>query len=119
MRSSAHSEPSGAAAHLVSAIERQRGRLWALCYRMTGNRADADDLAQEAVTGAIERADQATADDPTGWVLRIATRVCLGFLRRRKVQRRLSELVDPIDTAGWKPDPRQRAADHELLLRED
>src|SRR5205814_10157382 len=32
---------------LHASIDRNRRRVWALCYRMTGNRADADDLAQE------------------------------------------------------------------------
>jgi DNA-directed RNA polymerase specialized sigma24 family protein len=63
-----------APARLLTTIERNGQRMWALCYRMTGRRADADDLTQESITRAIERAAQLTADDPTGWLLAIATR---------------------------------------------
>ena len=55
------------------ALSRRRSRRVSggcgLCYRMTGNRADADELAQEAIARAIERADQITSEDPTGWLL--------------------------------------------------
>jgi RNA polymerase sigma-70 factor (ECF subfamily) len=66
---------------------------------MTGNRADADDLTQESIAKAIERADQLSGLDPTGWLLRLTTHVCLDHLRRAEVRRRVTELVDPIGAA--------------------
>jgi len=49
---------------------------------MTGRRAEADDLSQEAIARAIERADDlhdvAAAE---GWLFRIATTVCLDHSR--------------------------------------
>lgn len=104
---------------VLAAIERIRKRLWAVCYRMTGNRAEADDLCQEAIARAIERADQLASEDPSGWVLRLATRVCLDHLRHRKVERRITELVDPLDISDWaagepSPDPERTT-----ILRED
>ena len=45
-------------AALLATIERNRKRVWGLCYRMTGSRSDADDLAQEAIARAIEREAQ-------------------------------------------------------------
>lgn len=47
---------------------------------MTGNRADADDLAQEAVARAIERADQVAEADASGWLFQVTTRLCLDHL---------------------------------------
>jgi RNA polymerase sigma factor (sigma-70 family) len=82
---------------VLAAVERCRKRLWAHCYRMTGRCADADDLSQEAIARAIERADDLqneTAVD--GWLFRIATTVCLDHLRRERRSRTLTELVDPI-----------------------
>ena len=51
---------------LLAAIERNRRRLWAICYRMTGGAQDADDLCQEAIARAIERAGQRIGDDQIG-----------------------------------------------------
>jgi RNA polymerase sigma-70 factor (ECF subfamily) len=98
------------------AIERSRGRVWALCYRMTGVRSDADDLAQEAMARALERAAQAREEDATGWLLRVAASVCLDHLRRRKLERRVAELVDPLP-GGSAGQP--LAPDSAAVLRED
>lgn len=107
-------------AEFFAAIERNRLRLWALCYRMTGQRADADELAQEAVAKAIERWPQAQGKDPTGWLLRLTARTCLDHLRHRQVERRLTELADPLDGTQWPmPDERARAPDFAAVLRED
>ena len=102
-------------ANVLSAIERNRQRLWALCYRMTGNVADADELAQEASARAIERASQLGSEDATGWLLRLTTRLCLDHARRAKV-RRTCELVDPI---ACEIPSAQPSAENELVLHED
>jgi RNA polymerase sigma-70 factor (ECF subfamily) len=103
---------------LLAAIERCRRRLWAHCYRMTGRRAEADDLCQEALARAIERADElrdgAAAE---GWLFRIATTVCLDHLRREQRRRALTELVDPVafdDVATPPADPETAT-----ILRDD
>src|ERR1051325_1368562 len=88
---------------LLAAIERSRRRLWAVCYRMTGRTSDADDLCQEAIARAIERCDQLTSDEPTGWLLRIATTTCLDHLRKHAVRERLTALSDPLDIAELSP----------------
>ena len=103
---------------VLAAIERNRRRLWSICYRMTGERVEADDLAQEAITRAIERADQLLEEDATGWLVRIATRVCLDHLRRRRIVRRHTELVDPVDTADPGELP-ERGPEARAILRED
>jgi len=104
---------------LTRAIEQNRQRLWAICYRMTGLTSDADDLCQEAIVRAIERQDQVVQSDPTGWLLRIATTTCLDHLRRDSTRRRVTELADALDVPGLGPgevssDPERRA-----ILRED
>src|SRR6185503_11313827 len=97
--------------HLLAAIERNRRRLWAISYRMTGRYQDADDLCQEAIARALERADQVAADDPTGWLIRIATNTCLDHLRRAAVRDRVTTLVDPLDLPELAPG--ERAGDPE------
>jgi RNA polymerase sigma-70 factor (ECF subfamily) len=93
---------------LLATVERCRRRVWALAYRMTGSRTDADDLAHEAIARAIERHAQLEGSDPSaveGWLFRIATTVCLDHLKREKRIRRVTDLVDPIDLPDPAPSP--------------
>jgi RNA polymerase sigma-70 factor, ECF subfamily len=110
---------SPAATRVLAAIERNRKRVWALCYRMTGNRTDADDLAQEAVARAIERADQVAGADATGWLFRVTTRLCLDHLRRRNLEARVTALVDPLDMPELPAGEARVDAEEMVLLRED
>jgi len=65
---------------------------------MTGSRSDADDLSQEAIARAIERErNLAHREGLDGWLLRIATTLCLDHVRRPRIERRRSELVDPVE----------------------
>jgi len=103
---------------VLAAIERCRKRLWAHCYRMSGRRTDADDLSQEAIARAVERAgDLRDGAAVEGWLFRIATTVCLDDLRRKRRTRAVTELVDPVafdDVPAPPPGPEAAA-----LLRDD
>src|SRR2546430_11745082 len=81
---------------VLAAVERCRKRLWAHCDGMTGRRAEAADLSQEAIARAIERADDLQSADAEGWLFRMATTVCLDHLRRDRRTRSITDLVDPI-----------------------
>lgn len=59
--------------------------LWALCYRMTGVAADADELVQETFVRALESKPSNDAS-LRPWLFSIATRLCIDRLRRRKVE---------------------------------
>jgi RNA polymerase sigma factor (sigma-70 family) len=102
----------------LAAVERNRRRLWAICYRMTGSSHDADDLCQESIARAIERVDQVTSDDPTGWLVRIATTTCLDHLRRAGVRERVT-LVDPLDLPEVTPGEPTGDPQRATILRED
>ena len=53
-------------------FETNRSLLWALCYRMTGSTADADDLVQETFIKALENPPR-RADEPLRpWLVRVA-----------------------------------------------
>ena len=102
---------------LLAAIERDRRRLWAICYRMTGGVQDAEDLCQEAIARAIERSAQRTGDDPTAWLVRIATTTCLDHLRRATVRARV--LVDSLDLPESSPGDVTTDPERAAILRED
>ena len=76
-------------------VRRHQGRVYAVAYRMTGNREDALDVAQESLMKAYHKID---AWQPTGgflpWLLRLTTNQAIDVLRRRKRQRHA-----PLDEA--------------------
>ena len=76
-------------------MRRHEDRIFALAYRMTGNRADALDATQEAFIAAFRnaRSFKGTAAFST-WLYRIAINACTDLLRRK--QRLVpTEDVDP------------------------
>jgi RNA polymerase sigma-70 factor (sigma-E family) len=61
-------------------------------WRILGDREDAADVAQEAVARAAARWSQVGAD-PVPWTVRVASRLAIdGLRRRRRDERRVSEL---------------------------
>jgi RNA polymerase sigma-70 factor (ECF subfamily) len=70
---------------LEALLRRHHDRLWALCRRLTGNHADAEDALQDAliaIARGIRRYDGRAAF--TTWSYRVATNACLDELRRRR-----------------------------------
>jgi RNA polymerase sigma-70 factor, ECF subfamily len=87
---------------LETLLRRHHDRLWALCRRMTGNHADADDALQDtliAIARGIGRYDGRAAF--TTWSYRVATNACLDELRRR----RRRPIPDALETPGAAPSP--------------
>lgn len=71
-------------ASFVEVLETDRRLLWSLCYRMTGNAADADDLVQETFVRAIEKPPRRTDEPLRPWLVRVAINLSRDLLRRRK-----------------------------------
>jgi RNA polymerase sigma-70 factor, ECF subfamily len=90
-------------------------RIHALCRRLCGNDADAEDATQEALLAVVRglpRFDHRSAFDT--WVHRVTTNVCLDELRRRgrrpTVVARLDAAPSPADAPGATLDLPDRAA---------
>jgi len=65
-------------------------RVLGLCLRMLGSREEAEDAASEAFLKAHRARATYDRERPfAGWILTIASRVCLDRLRRRRLERRL------------------------------
>ena len=56
----------------TDALEENRRHLWGLCYRMTGNAADADELVQETFVRALEQPPARTDVPWRPWLVRVA-----------------------------------------------
>jgi RNA polymerase sigma-70 factor, ECF subfamily len=70
---------------MLALVERFRGQVYGLCYRMLGQRQDAEDAAQETfvrVLRNLHRWDQARGFEP--WLLAIAGNRCRTALANRK-----------------------------------
>ncbi|MBO0858339.1 MAG: sigma-70 family RNA polymerase sigma factor [Chloracidobacterium sp.] len=86
--------------------------IWGLCYRMTGNAADADDLAQETFVRAWERPPARTGEPWRPWLIAVAMNLSRDLLRRRK--RRGYEgqwLPSPIETGDEAAPPSYEPVD--------
>lgn len=97
-----HAAQSGDRDALETLLRRHHDRIYALCWRMTGNDPDALDATQEAlitIVRGLHRFDGRAAF--TTWSYRVATNACLDELRRR---RRRPDPVEPetefMETAG-------------------
>jgi RNA polymerase sigma-70 factor (ECF subfamily) len=86
-----------AAPERVDPFVAERPRLWSLAYRMTGSRADADDVVQDTWL-RWRGTERAAVERPAAWLTTAASRLALDRLRARERERRA--YVGP-----WLPDP--------------
>lgn len=82
-------------------FEEQRGKLFAIAYRMTGSAMDAEDIVQDAWLRyqQIEK----TPDNPEAYLRKMVTNLSLDYLKSARVQREqyVGEwLPEPIATGG-------------------
>src|SRR5262252_7589610 len=83
----------------VEALETDRRLLWGLCYRMTGNAADADDLVQETFVRALEKPPRRFDEPLRPWLIRVAINLSRDLLRKRKRRSYVGDwLPSPVPT---------------------
>ncbi len=86
----------------LAEFERERDRLWAVAYRITGSVADADDAVQETWL-RWQRLPDGTADNPRAYLTTAVSRVCYSLLGSARARR--ETYVGP-----WLPEPLVRDA---------
>jgi RNA polymerase sigma-70 factor (ECF subfamily) len=75
-----------------------RSRIYGICYRYTGNRADAEDLVQEVLLRAYRGLEGFRGEARfRTWIYRIAVNACLNWMAaaRRGEEELPSEVADP------------------------
>ena len=76
-------------------VRRNQNDVFNVCYRLTGNRQDAEDMAQEAFIRAHKKLHTFSTEYPFGpWIRRIAANICLNELKKHY---RKTEQIDTND----------------------
>ena len=99
---------------MVELVDCFRGQVFGLCYRMLGNRQDAEDMAQETFVRALKnlhRWDREREFHP--WLLAIAGNRCRSLLANQKRRPRGSSLYEEDP-----PDRSHLAEEHQQLQEE-
>ncbi|MDF3917175.1 sigma-70 family RNA polymerase sigma factor, partial [Escherichia coli] len=92
-------------------VEQHSARVYRLAYRLTGHRADAEDLTQEVFVRVIRSLDSYRPGTFEGWLHRITTNLFLDQARRKSRIRFDSLGDDPeLRLPGRIPSP-----DHQVL----
>ena len=90
---------AGEADAFAKLFEAHRGRVYAVCLRMTNNPADADDLTQEAFIQAFRKLATFRGDSALStWLHRVAVNTALMHFRRQAVPKATIEA--PADHEG-------------------
>lgn len=90
-------------------VDNYKDKIYAFLYRMTGNREDANDLAQDVflkVYSNLHSFDQSMRFSP--WLYRIAQNLAIDFLRKKKHVVYLDEPTGEDNDMQWQiesPDP--------------
>ena len=100
------SEAGGDREAFETMVREHRRRVFGLCYRYTGNAADAEDLVQEVFLRAYRALDGFRGDSSLStWIYRIAVNVCLNWVSSKK---RVSGDELPHDVVDGSPSPAEQ-----------
>ena len=94
-------------------------RIFLLIYRIVGNVADAQDLAQEAFIKALQRQDQLKdLEKAAHWLSRIASNTAIDFLRRhgRMSFCEIDSLIEPLSEPSPSPEQAVLHSEHREYL---
>ena len=105
---------------MAALSERHLASVFGCAWRILGDRAEAEDIAQETFVRLLRKAPAWQPDGPAlrSWLLRVATNLCID---RRRVRARLVPMPDEVedlaapDRAGVEDDLAIRRAVHRAL----
>jgi RNA polymerase sigma-70 factor (ECF subfamily) len=99
-----------------------RRYLWSVCYRLTGDALDAEDLVQATFERAMERPPEDLGRPWRPWLTRVATNLAIDLLRRRSHAAYdgpwlPAPVEDLLEVEGWTRDQHGGEAEPELEVR--
>ncbi len=102
-------------------VEANQGKIYSLCYRMTGNPDDAADLTQEAFLNAWRGLAKFGGQSAfSTWLYRLASNACIDFLRREKRRLALSMTMEEDGEEDYQADlPDERWSPERELERKE
>ncbi|WP_145238481.1 RNA polymerase sigma factor [Prescottella equi] len=96
-------------------VGRYRNRLWSICFRVTGNREDAEEAVQDTLTSAWQNLHKFRGDAKIStWLYRIAANASLAIVRKRKETVADFDVIELEDPAPMTAD---RVADVDAVRR--
>ena len=100
-------------------VQRYQVSVFNVCYRMLGERREAEDLAQEAFLRAYQRLASYDVERPFGpWVRQVAARLCLNHLERpAPASFPIDEESDWPAAAREEPEARARERERDQSIR--
>lgn len=99
-------------------VERHQTAVFNVCYRLVGERREAEDMAQEAFIRAYTRLESYDVERPFGpWMRRVAANVCLNRLESLPAAAAaIDEERDP-DDPSQRPEPAAEQRDEAERVR--
>lgn len=107
-------EKINSTADLESYIEEYGNLIFSICYKMTKNYFDAEDLAQDTFLSVYKNLDKFDGKNPKAWISRIATNKCLDYLKRAAAKTVPTEDSYFIETKSSLPSPEEQYLDTEI-----
>ena len=101
-------------------VSRHQNSVFNVCYRLMGERREAEDMSQEAFIRAYARLDTFDVERPFGpWIRRVATNLCINRIKKFKPgQAQLDDEFDePIDTRNPGPEGQRIRVEREITVR--
>ncbi|GBF17571.1 ECF RNA polymerase sigma factor SigW [Rhodococcus sp. Br-6] len=97
-------------------VGRYRNRLWSICFRVTGNREDAEEAVQDTLTSAWQNLHKFRGEAKVStWLYRIAANASLAIVRKRKDT--VADDFDVIELEDPAPMTADRVADVDAVRR--
>lgn len=83
-----------------------QNKVFSLALRLTGDREDAADLAQEAFVKAWQNLAGFQGESSfSTWIYRLTANLCIDWLRKKKRWGAMTSLEDGAEPADWEGDP--------------